>query len=120
MSNHPMGNGFLLLFFEKLCIPIIILSTLALPGCHWKPIESQEVRGGVLATMRPTEEIESIRNPRFLTVEQAENLMDPEQQVLGFVAGGQPHAIAMRVMDEHEIVNSLPSSSVSASYTATW
>ena len=110
----------MLLFFQKLCVPIILLPTLALPGCHRKPIETQEVRGGVLATMRPPEEIESIRNPSFLTVAQAENLMDPEQQVLGFVAGGQPHAIAMRVMDEHEIVNSPPSSDVSTGYTATW
>jgi hypothetical protein len=50
--------------------------------------------------------IPSIDNPRFLTVEEADqSLMRNEDRVLGFVSNGQARAYPIKILNWHEIVN---------------
>lgn len=99
---------------------LCLLVPLAVTSCLPKPIETRELAGGTLATMRPPEEIPSLHDPRFLTVDEVGNSMRDGEKVLGFETGGRPMAIALRVLDDHEIVNGNPGNDPADAFAATW
>ena len=49
--------------------------------------------------------IPAILNPTFVSVEEAEAWMEPDEQVLGLSIGGQHRAYPIRMLSRHEIVN---------------
>lgn len=89
-------------------------------SCAHHPLEVREVGGGPLATMRPVEDIPSLHDAQFLPAAEAAGHMRPGEEVIGFVVGGEPMAIALRVLDDHEIVNGRAAAAPEAAFAATW
>ncbi len=71
------------------------------------PMPEERIGDGVLVTVLPKDAIPALRNPEFLTREQAESLMADDEPVLGLVdpQTGQAKAYSLWHLDRHEIVN---------------
>ena len=99
----------------------VAFAIVALAGsCARRPLEVDEVHGGTLATLRPPEDIRSLHDPDLLDAEAAGRAMRPEEKVVGFEVGGRSIAIALRVLDDHEIVNLRVAHDPESAYAATW
>ena len=108
-SAVNLGAGLLLL-------TALLVATLA---CVSHPMKVETLQGGTLATMREVEDIQSLHSPQLLTVDKAADLMREDEEVLGFQVGERAVAIALRVLDDHEIVNLARDESTPA-IAATW
>lgn len=66
-----------------------------------------ELEGDRVHKLLPPDAIPSIDNPRFATVEQADDLgiMDDDEMVIGVVHQGIAKAYSVWYLDRHEIVN---------------
>ena len=100
-------------------VPLLLLLTLA-TACARTPIEVVQLKGGSLATMRPPEDIQSLHDPQLLTVEQADGRLRDDERVLGIEIGDRAVAIALRVLDDHEIVNASLADDPGSAFAATW
>lgn len=101
--------------------PAVGFAVIALvASCARTPLEIDEVRGGTLATMRSAESIRSLHDPTLIDAAAAERLMRPGQKVVGFEVGGRSIAIALRVLDDHEIVNLSLAQDPESAYAVTW
>jgi len=61
--------------------------------------------GEPMYTVLPPDRIPAIRVPEFVTGEQADRLMAPDEPVLGVVVDGDARAYSLWHLDRHEIVN---------------
>jgi hypothetical protein len=99
---------------------IIVLFALVLAGCGslvGNPTQEggqsippqddndQETREYRIITLLPKDAIPSINNPRFYSVEEADQEYDPEEIVLGVVFDGEARAYSVNMLSSHEIVN---------------
>jgi hypothetical protein len=78
---------------------------LSAAACVPRPTHVTEIEGAPLATLRPAEDIPSVHDPDLLTASEADRVLRQDSEVIGFVLDGQPVAVALRLLDEHEIVN---------------
>jgi len=58
-----------------------------------------------LVTLLGFDSIPAILNPRFVTPLEAEDWMEPDEQVLGLSINGEHRAYPIRMLSRHEIVN---------------
>lgn len=68
-------------------------------------IPTREPRDYQIVTLLPPDAIPSIDNPVFLTVEEADNEYQPDEEVLGVVFDGEARAYSVPLLSSHEIVN---------------
>jgi len=66
---------------------------------HSIPVE--DIRGGG----PPRDGIPALFNPEYLTVREADNLLKPDERVLGLTLNGVSRAYPIRIMSWHELVN---------------
>jgi hypothetical protein len=99
----------------------VAFAIVALAGsCARRPLKVDEIGGGTLATMRPPEDIRSLHDPELLDATSAARAMRPQEKVVGFDMGGRSIAIALGVLDDHEIVNLSSAHDPGSAYAATW
>ena len=67
--------------------------------------ESDEGRQLELITLLGFDAIPAILNPDFVTADEAERWMEPDEQVLGLSINGDNRAYSVRMLSRHEIVN---------------
>ncbi len=96
----------------------LALVSIGLVSCLPTPLERRPLAGGELAVMRAAEEIQSVQDPEFVPADEAAPVMRSGEQVLGFEVDGAPIAIALRLLDDHEIVNG--ALDPSRTFAATW
>ena len=58
-----------------------------------------------MVTLLPRDAIPAIDNPRFLTVEEANQQYDDDELVIGVEFGGEARAYSVPLLSSHEIVN---------------
>ncbi|MFQ5724085.1 MAG: DUF3179 domain-containing (seleno)protein [Terriglobia bacterium] len=89
--------------------PGVVLAGAALLGLAlWaqRPAPRQEhIHGGILLHVLPPDRIPAIDNPQFVTAEEAEAFMQPDEPVLGIYDGEVAKAYSLWQLDHHEIVN---------------
>jgi len=79
-------------------IPLVILMT--------TNISAQRVDGEPIKSVLPRDAIPAIMEPGYVTGEKAEQIMHPEEQILGIVGpNGTAVAYSTWHLDSHEIVN---------------
>jgi hypothetical protein len=66
---------------------------------HSIPVE--DIRGGG----PPKDGIPALFNPKYISVREAEKLLDPDERVLGLTLNGVSRAYPIRIMSWHELVN---------------
>jgi hypothetical protein len=66
---------------------------------------TREPRDYQIITLLPPDAIPSIDNPVFLTVEEADNEYQPDEEILGVVFDGEARAYSVPLLSSHEIVN---------------
>ncbi len=88
-----------------LVIPLFVLF-LAIPvqadwdfSKHSIPVE--DIRGGG----PPRDGIPALSNPNYLTAREADELLQPDERVLGLTLKGVSRAYPIRIMSWHELVN---------------
>jgi hypothetical protein len=75
-----------------------------LPSCSI----AQEIDGDQIYTVLPKDAITAILEPVLVSGEQADSIMNDQEQVLGIIGpGGTPVAYSTWHLDQHEIVNSI-------------
>ncbi|MCH8110078.1 MAG: DUF3179 domain-containing protein [Chloroflexi bacterium] len=67
--------------------------------------ESDEGRQLELITLLGFDAIPAILNPDFVTADEAERWMEPDEQVLGLSINGDNRAYSIPMLSRHEIVN---------------
>ena len=67
------------------------------PGANERTLE--------LVTLLPFDAIPAILDPSFVTPAEAEEWMDPNEQVLGLSINGDHRAYSIKMLSRHEIVN---------------
>jgi hypothetical protein len=92
--------------------PAILFLLLATAGqealaAQRPPMAEERIGDGTMVTVLPKDAIPAIRNPEFISREQAEPLMADDEPVLGLVdpQTGQAKAYSLWHLDRHEIVN---------------
>jgi hypothetical protein len=69
---------------------------------------AQEIDGDSVYTVLPKDAITAILEPVLISGDQADSIMNDEEQVLGIIGpGGTPVAYSTWHLDHHEIVNSV-------------
>lgn len=53
----------------------------------------------------PRDGIPSLNSPKFISVEQADHLLKPDDMVMGIAADGVAKAYPIRILNWHEVVN---------------
>lgn len=77
-----------------------------------------EIEGEVLVTVLPPDSLPAIDDPEFVTADEADAFMDPDETVLGVVgADGTTKCYSAWQLDGHEIVNDVLDG---RPITATW
>jgi hypothetical protein len=61
--------------------------------------------GDTMYTVLPPDAIDAIMEPEFVTGEEADKQMSPDEMVLGIMFGGETRAYSLWHLDAHEIVN---------------
>ena len=81
--------------------------TISLPATNASSLggESDEGRQLEIITLLGFDAIPAILNPDFLTADEAESEMEPDEQVLGLSINGDNRAYSVRMLSRHEIVN---------------
>ena len=81
--------------------------TISLPATNASNLggESDEGRQLEIITLLGFDAIPAILNPDFLTADEAESEMEPDEQVLGLSINGDNRAYSVRMLSRHEIVN---------------
>ncbi|MBD3219658.1 DUF3179 domain-containing protein [bacterium] len=91
----------------KVAVTIALLVPLATMVAAQQP--QPEVHGTFegepMYTVLPPDRIPAIRTPEFVTGEEADRLMAPDEPVLGVVVQGDARAYSLWHLDRHEIVN---------------
>ena len=67
--------------------------------------ESDEARQLELITLLGFDAIPAILNPDFVTADEAERWMEPDEQVMGLSINGDNRAYSIPMLSRHEIVN---------------
>ena len=67
--------------------------------------ESDEGRQLELITLLGFDAIPAILNPDFVTADEAERWMEPDEQVMGLSINGDNRAYSIPMLSRHEIVN---------------
>ena len=92
----------------KYIAPIFLVIVLAFPfsahaawdySKHSIPVE--DIRGGG----PPKDGIPALFNPDYLTANEADKLLKPDEKVLGLTLKGVSRAYPIRIMSWHELVN---------------
>ena len=96
MKKHPLA---LLTFALGFVLAACGGAAVAEPGL---PASNDEPE---IVTLLPRDAIPSIDNPRFYSVEEANQEYDPNEFVLGLVIDGQARAYSTGLLSSHEIVN---------------
>jgi len=91
-------------FFSRL---LADSETITLPATNTSNTsgESDEGRQVELITLLGFDAIPAILNPDFITADEAERWMEPDEQVLGLSINGDNRAYSVRMLSRHEIVN---------------
>ena len=91
-------------FFSRL---LANSETITLPATNTSNTsgESDEGRQVELITLLGFDAIPAILNPDFITADEAERWMEPNEQVLGLSINGDNRAYSVRMLSRHEIVN---------------
>ncbi len=90
----------------------VILAALAVPFVvsgiavgRW-PEEFVEMVGGApIITVLPKDAIPAIDDPKFVSAEEADRVMTPDEPVLGMTDGDVTKAYSLWQLNHHEIVN---------------
>jgi hypothetical protein len=69
------------------------------------PLPTTDFRELEIITLLPRDAIPAIDNPNFLTVEEADELYDPDELVIGVEFNGDARAYSIPYLSGHEIVN---------------
>ena len=67
--------------------------------------ESDDARQLELITLLGFDAIPAILNPDFVTADEAERWMEPDEQVMGLSINGDNRAYSIKMLSRHEIVN---------------
>ena len=67
--------------------------------------ESDDARQLELITLLGFDAIPAILNPDFVTADEAERWMEPDEQVMGLSINGDNRAYSIPMLSRHEIVN---------------
>lgn len=70
------------------------------PGATWERID-----GGNLISVVPPETFPPVNNPQFISAEEADRIMKPDEPVLGVFDGRVAKAYSLWHLDRHEVVN---------------
>ena len=81
--------------------PIVVPSST--PGAaDGVPEEELELE---IVTLLPFDAIPAISNPTLITADEADSVLDPDEQVMGISINGEQRAYSVRQLSRHEIVN---------------
>ena len=81
--------------------PIVVPSST--PGAaDGVPKEELELE---IVTLLPFDAIPAISNPTLITADEADSVLDPDEQVMGISINGEQRAYSVRQLSRHEIVN---------------
>ncbi len=81
--------------------PIVVPSST--PGAaDGGPKEKLELE---IVTLLPFDAIPAISNPTLITADEADSVLDPDEQVMGISINGEQRAYSVRQLSRHEIVN---------------
>ncbi len=69
------------------------------------PVVVMTVEGDSVYRLLPPDAIPAIQDPDFVTGEEADDQMSPEEPILGIVIGEEARAYSLWQLDSHEIVN---------------
>ena len=58
-----------------------------------------------IVTLLPFDAIPAISNPTLITADEADAVLDPDEQVMGLSINGEQRAYSVRQLSRHEIVN---------------
>ena len=75
------------------------------PAQRPEPEVHGEFEGDPMYTVLPPDAIPAIDAPEYLTGDEAAAQMDPEETIMGVVAGGSAVCWSTWQLDQHEIVN---------------
>ena len=91
-------------FFNRL---LANSETITLPATNTSNAggESDEGQQLEIITLLGFDAISAILSPDFITVDEAERWMEPDEQVLGLSINGDNRAYSVRMLSRHEIVN---------------
>ena len=91
-------------FFSRL---LTSSETISLPATNASSPseESDEGRQLELITLLGFDAIPAILNPDFVTADEAERWMEPDEQVMGLSINGDNRAYSIPMLSRHEIVN---------------
>ena len=78
---------------------------ITLPGVDGAQSPEGEARSVELVTLLGFDSIPAILSPQFVTPFEAEDWMEPDEQVLGLSINGEHRAYPIRMLSRHEIVN---------------
>ena len=92
----------------KYITPIVLTLLLTVPlpvHADWdfskSSIPVEDIRGGG----PPKDGIPALFSPQYMTVSEADKLLNPEERVLGLTLNGVSRAYPIRIMSWHELVN---------------
>jgi hypothetical protein len=78
---------------------------LGLAQGRWEGDFTGLVDGSPIITVLPKDAIPAIDDPRFVSAEEADRVMKPDEPVLGMTDGTIPKAYSLWQLNHHEIVN---------------
>ena len=81
--------------------PIVVPSSTPGPA-DGGPKEELELE---IVTLLPFDAIPAISNPTLITADEADSVLDPDEQVMGISINGEQRAYSVRQLSRHEIVN---------------
>lgn len=88
---------------------LLLLTILGLlPGALWaqrRELRGEKIGDGVLHTVLPPDNIPAISDPVFVSAQEGDKFMAPDEPVLGLFDGQVAKAYSLWHLDRHEIVN---------------
>lgn len=93
----------------KRTVTLLLLTILGLlPGALWaqrRELKGEKIGDGILHTVLPPDSIPAISDPVFVSAQEGDKFMAPDEPVLGLFDGQVAKAYSLWHLDRHEIVN---------------
>ncbi len=89
---------------RRTCIAVVAL-TLLVPWASAPNAAQEAYRGAPILTVLPKDAIPAIDRPEFVSVAEADRVMQPEELVISMRDGGSARAYSTWLLNHHEIVN---------------
>lgn len=92
----------------SISIALLMILGLLLPGAlqaQRPALKGEKIGDGILHTVLPPDRIPAIDDPVFVSAQEGDKFMAPDEPVLGLFDGQVAKAYSLWHLDRHEIVN---------------